>query len=55
MLVPKSDGTTCFCIDFRNVNAITRFDTYPMPRVDELLERLGAAKYISALDLTKGY
>ncbi|XP_075771602.1 uncharacterized protein LOC142823854 [Pelodiscus sinensis] len=55
VLVPKADGSTRFCIDFRKVNAISRFDAYPMPRVDELLERLGQAVYISTLDLSKGY
>lgn len=44
-----------FCIDFRKINAISRFDTYPMPLVDELLEWLGSAEFISTLDLTKGY
>uniref|UniRef100_A0A452H2Y7 SCAN box domain-containing protein n=1 Tax=Gopherus agassizii TaxID=38772 RepID=A0A452H2Y7_9SAUR len=34
VLVPKLDGTRRFCIDFRKVNAISRFDTYPMPWVD---------------------
>nr|XP_042705994.1 uncharacterized protein LOC122173677 [Chrysemys picta bellii] len=55
VLVPKPDGMTRFCIDFREVNAISRFDAYPMPRVDELLERLGGARYLSTIDLTKGY
>ncbi|XP_075777530.1 uncharacterized protein LOC142827202 [Pelodiscus sinensis] len=55
VLVPKPDGTIRFCIDFRKINAISRFDAYPMPRVNELLERLGKAHYISTLDLTKGY
>lgn len=42
-------------MDFRLVNEIAKFDAYPMPRVDELLEKLGKAKFITRLDLTKGY
>ncbi len=34
---------------------MSKFDAYPMPRVDELLDRLGAARFYSTLDLTKGY
>lgn len=55
VIVPKPDGSLRFCIDFRQVNNITKFDSYPMPRIDEILERLGKAKYMSTLDLTKGY
>lgn len=55
VLVPKKDGTLRFCLDFRKLNSISKFDPYPMPRVDELVERLGKAKYLSTLDLCKGY
>ncbi len=55
VLVPKPDGTLRFCNDFRRLNEISEFDGYPMPLVDELLDRLGRARYISTLDLTKGY
>ncbi len=51
----KADGSVRFCVDYRKVNAVSKFDDYPMPRVDELLDRLGAARFYSTLDLTKGY
>ncbi|MGH0158036.1 UNVERIFIED_CONTAM: hypothetical protein FKN15_035547 [Acipenser sinensis] len=52
VIVAKKDGTNRFCVDFREVNAIAKFDAYPMPRVEKLLDRLGAARFISTLDLT---
>ncbi|KAL0173535.1 hypothetical protein M9458_029503 [Cirrhinus mrigala] len=55
VMVPKPDGTLRFCNDFRRLNEVSEFDGYPMPRVDELLERLGRARFITTLDLTKGY
>ncbi|CAJ0937379.1 unnamed protein product [Ranitomeya imitator] len=55
VLIPKPDGSIQFCNDFRKLNAVSKFDAYPMPRVDELIDRLGKARYITTLDLTKGY
>lgn len=55
VLVPKPDGSTRFCMDFRALNSISTFDAYPIPRIDELIEKLGEAKYITTIDLTKGY
>ncbi len=55
VIVPKKDGSLRVCIDFRKRNAQSQFDAYPMPRVDDLLERIGRAKYITTLDLCKGY
>lgn len=55
VLVPKKDGTLRFCVDFRYLNQVSKFDSYPTPRIDELVERLGKAKYLTTLDLCKGY
>ena len=55
VLVPKSDGTFRFCTDFRKINGISKTDTYPIPRVDDCIDRIGHAKYVSKFDLLKGY
>ena len=43
-----------FCIDYRDLNSVTT-DTFPLPRVDELLDQLGRSKYFSTLNLASGY
>lgn len=55
ILVPKKDGTKRLCVDYRCLNSVTEADPYPIPRVDELIDRLGKAQFITTLDLTKGY
>ena len=54
-LQPKSDGTTRFCIDYRRVNSVTKTDTYPLPRLEDCIDRIGSARFISKLDLKKGF
>ena len=53
--VKKKDGGVRICIDFRAVNAITQPDPYQMPLIEEILEMLTSAKFISKVDLNKGF
>lgn len=55
LLVPKSDGTPRFCTDFRKVNAVTVTDSFPLPRIEDCIDDIGPAAYITKLDLLKGY
>lgn len=55
VMVPKKDGSLWVCIDFHKLNSQSQFDAYPMPQIDDLLERIVKAKYITTLDLCKGY
>ena len=55
VLVKKKDGTLRFCVDYRKLNSLSQADAYPMPRIDELIDQLGQAMYVTTLDLTQGY
>ena len=55
VLVGKPDKTFRPCTDFRKVNNITKPDSYPLPRMEDCVDQVGAAKYVSKFDLLKGY
>ena len=55
VMVRKADGTARLCVDFRKINGLTRQIPFYMPRVEEVIEGVGQARFISKLDLSKGY
>lgn len=54
-LAAKKGGEKRFCIDYRDLNKVTIDDAYPLPRIDELLERYERARWFTNLDLASGY
>ena len=55
VLVPKPDKMQRFCTDYRKVNSVTKPDSYPLPRMDDCVDQVGSARFISKFDLLKGY
>ena len=55
LFVRKADGSWRMCIDYRALNRISIKNGYPLPRIDELLDIVGRAKFLSKLDLLPGY
>lgn len=55
ILVPKSDRSFRFCTDFRRVNSVTKADSFPLPRMEDCVDSVGSSRYVTKLDLLKGY
>ena len=55
ILVPKPNGSYRFCTDYRKVNSCTKTDSYPIPRVEDCIDHIGKARYVSTFDMLKGY
>jgi hypothetical protein len=55
LMARKPGGGLRFCVDYRKLNAVTKKDRYPLPLVDELMQRLGKAKVFTKLDIRQGF
>jgi hypothetical protein len=55
LFVHKKDGTLRMCVDYRALNKAMVKNRYPLPRIDDLFDRLSGAKVFSRIDLRSGY
>ena len=55
VLIKKKHGSLKFYVDYRQLNFITKFDAYLLPRIDETLDSLAGARWFTTLDLISGY
>jgi len=53
--VPKKDGLARFCVDYRRLNAVTKKDSYPIPRMEDCIDSLGDARVFATFDCNAGY
>ena len=55
VLTAKKDSSWRFCVDYRQLNAKTRRDLFPLPRIDACLDALSQSVWFSTLDFRSGY
>ena len=55
VLIRKKIGELRMIVDYRELNRQIKKDVYPLPRIDDLLEKLPKACFLSAIDLASGY
>ena len=55
VVVRKNDSGWRMCVDYRRLNSVTKFDFFPLPRLDEALDSFANATVFSSLDLAMAY
>ena len=50
VLVRKKNGEIWLCVDFRNLNKVSLKDNYPLPKMDQILQRVVGSERISTMD-----
>lgn len=51
----KPDGSYRFCTDYHKDYKVTKADSFPLPRMEDCIDRVGSAAFVSKFDLLKGY
>jgi len=52
-VVPKPDGSIRLCVDYRKVNSISVPDPFPLPFIENLVDKVDRAKYLTKIDMTR--
>ena len=55
ILVPKPDKSYRLVTDYRKLNSVTKTDSFPIPRIDDCIDNIGQAKFVTKFDLLKGF
>jgi len=55
VVVPKPDGRICICVDLTKLNESVLRETYPLPKIDNLLVQISESKFFSKLDCNSGF
>jgi hypothetical protein len=55
VIVPKKNGKLRVCVDYRKLNGLTKFDPFPLPFTEEILETVAGYEMLSLLDGLSGY
>ena len=51
----KPDKSYRLCTDYRKVNNVTKTDSFPIPHIEDCIDKVGNANYITKFDLLKGF
>ena len=54
-LIPKRDGSTWFCVDYRKLNLVTIRDQYLLPQIQDIFYQVGGSTNFSSLDFKDRY
>ena len=55
ILVPIPNGQVRLCTDYRKLNNVTIKDSYPLPRIDDIIDAVGKSKFLMQIGMLKGY
>lgn len=54
-MAPKANGEVRFCLDSRKLNQVSKHDAYPLPYINNILDQLRDARFLSSIDLKAAF